>query len=259
MGFRSQDCAQFPTRASIAESIRMLLCAFPLACAMLAMSCSSAETPPPAPHPSIATAEEFPLTVGTYWVYQGNVKYEEAGKVKETKVAWRMEVMRVNQVGRYEVVLLQGHPNDLAWFGPGKPRGGHVIVRDRNKYYEIPPEDLDKVLSDETHIASLLKPEHQFLEFPLPAGKCFGVDPGLPPRQDAMYCWSVAGPKSVDLSNIEGVGIRGMHDEFELVYRTNPDHTIVHFVPGIGMTSYAYVHHGTVSEADVHMTEFHPH
>jgi hypothetical protein len=46
-------------------------------------------------------------------------------------------------------------------------------------------------------------------------------------------------------------------NRFKLSYRTNPEHEIVHFVPTIGITKFTYVHHGTVSEADVRLIEFH--
>jgi len=35
-----------------------------------------------------------------------------------------------------------------------------------------------------------------------------------------------------------------------------PDHTIIDFVPGIGITGYSYIHHGTVSEVKVKLVDF---
>lgn len=40
---------------------------------------------------------------------------------------------------------------------------------------------------------------------------------------------------------------------WELVYRSAPDHAIVRIVPGVGITSYVYEHHGTVASVDVHL------
>jgi len=44
---------------------------------------------------------------------------------------------------------------------------------------------------------------------------------------------------------------------YTLVYRTNPDHTILGFVPGVGIVRYAYSHHGTTAEADAWLVGYH--
>ena len=44
---------------------------------------------------------------------------------------------------------------------------------------------------------------------------------------------------------------------YRSIYRTNPDHIIVDFVPRLGVVRYIYEHHGTVSSVDVKLKEIH--
>ena len=62
----------------------------------------------------------------------------------------------------------------------------------------------------------------------------------------ALCSWSTITPSTEKMS------------QFLLSFRTRPDHTIIEFVPGIGITRYVYVHHGTVAEADVKLIEYYP-
>jgi hypothetical protein len=43
---------------------------------------------------------------------------------------------------------------------------------------------------------------------------------------------------------------------YVLGYRTLPDEETLTLVPGIGITSFAYVHHGTIVEANVHLVAY---
>jgi hypothetical protein len=233
--------------------------------AAVTVSCSS-NAPSPSSQPSSQTssaakteiAEGFPLKAGTYWVYTGTVKWQDGLDSRETSVTWRMEVVRTEYVGRYEVSILEGHPSDLAWFTPGKPRGGHIFVRDGDKYYEIASiQDLGELFTNEAKLEPHLNFESLFLELPLQPGVCLGQDPDHK-RDDNMYCWSVGVPKPVTLDGVKGVSAGRNYLEYELAFRSLPDHTIIHFVPGVGITSYLYGHHGSVSEADVHLVQYHP-
>lgn len=41
-----------------------------------------------------------------------------------------------------------------------------------------------------------------------------------------------------------------------LIFRTNPDHQILEFTPGTGITAYVYSHHGTLAGVDVKLVSF---
>jgi hypothetical protein len=42
------------------------------------------------------------------------------------------------------------------------------------------------------------------------------------------------------------------------VYRTLPDHQVIGFVPGLGVTAYRYAHHGTVARAEAVLAGYSP-
>ena len=230
----------------------------------LCAACSS-KGPPSSSQPSSSlppanakVGEGFPLKAGSYWVYKGTVKWQDGTEAKETSVAWRMEVIRSERVGKYEVTFLEGHPEDLAWFTPGKPRGIHVFVNDGGRYYELGSvTDPGSLLADEATLESHLQPESVFLELPLNKGMCLGRAPDIQ-RDDNMYCWSVGAPTSYAPQGVTGIPSGNPFFDYELSFRSLPDHTMIHFVPGIGITSFVYGHHGTLSEADVHLIEYHP-
>ena len=45
---------------------------------------------------------------------------------------------------------------------------------------------------------------------------------------------------------------------FQLQYLTLPDDTTMELVPGVGLVSYQYHHHGTVADTELQLVEFHP-
>lgn len=58
--------------------------------------------------------------------------------------------------------------------------------------------------------------------------------------------------------HVEGISASETINEYTVYLVTLPDHTIIHFAPSIGITQYEYVHHGTVSAANVKLIEYHP-
>ena len=209
------------------------------------------------------TYEGLSLRAGTYWIYRGVVKWTRMNshEVREGVLSWKMDVVRSARVGRYEVALLKGHPADLAWYESGKPRGDHLIVRDAGRYYRLglrdPGKELAALLSDVTQLESRLDSDALFLDLPLREGTCFGEDPDAK-RDDMFYCWYVEKEMRRTLDGVKGISPTKQIVMFRLSWRSNPDHTFVDFVPGVGITRYVYGHHGTVSEADLRLVEYHP-
>ena len=80
----------------------------------------------------------FPLKKGTYWIYRGETKFlvprkNAAGDEKQKGVAneeksevltWKMEVIDTLERPNVFAALIKGGPWDLAWYEPGKARGG---------------------------------------------------------------------------------------------------------------------------------------
>lgn len=71
-----------------------------------------------------------------------------------------------------------------------------------------------------------------------------------------MYCWIVGSPHPAALDGVKGVA-PGKRTAYEIEYMTNPDDVEFDFVPGVGITSYEYHHHGTIAETELHLVEFH--
>ena len=89
---------------------------------------------------------------------------------------------------------------------------------------------------------------------PLKQGLEFGMESN-DERIDHRYRWYVDNEETNIFYKVGS--IEKAVNRFTLLYRTNPDHEIVHFVPSIGIAKFIYVHHGTISEADVSLVEFH--
>jgi hypothetical protein len=97
--------------------------------------------------------------------------------------------------------------------------------------------------------------DNVILDLPLAKGKLFG-DSERVARHDAMYCWSVDDVSHRTLKGVAGVDATKLRVTYSLIFRTNPDHQIVSFTPGIGITGFVYSHHGTVSEVNVRLIRF---
>lgn len=211
--------------------------------------------------PQIAPGEGLPMRPGTYWIFRGNVKWAGPdNNVREELLDWKVEVMRSALVGRYEVAVMNGDPGDLIWYETGKQRRDYLIVRDGAKYYRLPLDKRDEaaaLFSDVRRLESRLNLYSLFLDLPLREGMCFGREPENK-RNDNFFCWAVSRPTAGRINGVKGISSEQQLTTFNLRYYANTDHTIIDFVPGIGITSYVFAHHGTVSEVDVKLVEYHP-
>ena len=115
-------------------------------------------------------------------------------------------------------------------------------------------EDVNALISD---LDSHLNLESLFLDLPLHQGMCFGRDPEGK-RNDVFYCWAIEQPTTGLIKNVRGIPSNKQFTTFTVSYRANTDHTYVDFVPGIGITSFVFGHHGTVSEVAVNLVEYNP-
>ena len=168
-----------------------------------------------------------------------------------------MKVEKRIKSGSFEIAVMKGHPGDLCWYEPGKAPSSYLIVWRDNKYYKIRiNNDFDKLISDDKYLSTKTNFNSLFLVAPLKKDMEFGNDPDMP-RDDTFYEWVVEDEQKGNLSHVIGTSQRKTFSKYTLIYRTMPDHQIVGFVPFVGITRFRYVHHGTVSEADVHLAEVH--
>ncbi len=225
-------------------------------------ACTWQPVAPPLAQPTKQPTENiktyFPLSQGAYWVYQGTVKWTEETEVFEESLTWKMEVVEVIERGHVVGYVLKGHPADLIWYEKGKERGNHVIIQvGTGRYYASDQASLERLKDEEDFLLGLVHESQLILDIPLIPGKFFGEVEQLT-RPDASYSWFVGQEQPVKLEGIKGVSPSREVPQYTLNFRTRPDHQIIEFVPGIGITRFVYVHHGTVSEVDVRLIEYQP-
>lgn len=213
--------------------------------------------------PPEETQEWFPLSKGTTWVYEGTCKWTRSGsgEVAEKPVTWTMQVMETLTRCQVTAAVVKGYPLDLAHFENGKVPGDYLIVRvGPGKYYLLrqnrAEEALRRLRDERDLLHGLVRDEEIILDIPLVRGKIYGETEQIT-RQDQSYSWIVEDARPAKLRGIKGIASAGRKVEYEITLRTRPDHQIVDFVPGIGITRYVYGHHGTVSQTDVRLVEFH--
>ena len=214
----------------------------------------------------IPATDWFPLTVGNYWVYEGSAKIYGNNQVYEFRIRQRVEVLEKLTAGDWSLYILEGHPMDaLGIEDLESTKGGKVVevpgskngyLINQNQVYDVlgsQMEDFKKAMAAkdaETELNALAGDE--VFDFPLIVGKSFNRAME-PERADHYYEWYVMDKAPSPKWQVEGKP----GDEYHLGFYTNPDHTDVWFVPGIGITHYKYHHNGTTFDVDVILKEYH--
>ena len=211
---------------------------------------------------TVKPAEFFPMKVGTYWVYEGTVRYQDPEKEEPTteKVSWRMTVDKVMHQEGLIATVVTGFPADLDWSGGTAQPKQWLILEDakqRVHYVDLGPGfDLTKYEKGNASFDKFLVDDALLFEWPLKKGAKF-CDADSKKRDDNMYCWYVADEEKKKLENVNGVSAEE-RALFELRYVSNPDDTSMELAQGIGLISYRYHHHGTVADTELQLVEFHP-
>ena len=134
--------------------------------------------------------EDFPLTPGTYWVYQGTVRYWvkgfENGKIAH--VTWKTSITRAIQRDGLTIAVVKGMPGDLDWSeGNAEPKLSIVIRTQDAKFYLIEDDEAKSLLSelDNPHYSWEQVPidDDWFLQLPLAEGKKFCGADGMQARR----------------------------------------------------------------------------
>jgi len=203
----------------------------------------------------------LPANPGTYWVYRGTVGwYDQANdKPGSAEVNWKMSVERVIRKPGVVAAVVSGFPADLDWSGGTTGPKPWLFLEDEKHqvYYENlgPNYDLSKLAGDEHVFDKFMVDDNLFLQLPLSKGAKF-CDEEARKREDGMYCWVVMESSRRKLASVKGAPGEEQ-TVFTLQYRTLPDDTTIEVVPGIGVLSYQYHHHGTVADTDLQLVEFH--
>jgi hypothetical protein len=208
------------------------------------------------------SGEFFPLRAGTYWVYKGTVRWYdyENDKPASGDVTWKMTVERVIHRKGVVAAIVTGFPGDLDFTaGTTEPKPWLILETENHQiYYENlgPDFDLTKLDGDDHVFDKYMADENFIFQWPLHPGAKY-CDDEAKKRDDGMYCWIVkeAAPKKLD--SLKGNPANGQ-PVFQLQYRTLPDDTTMELLPGVGLVSYLYHHHGTVADTELQLVEFHP-
>jgi hypothetical protein len=198
---------------------------------------------------------DFPLEKGTRWIYEGSAEWTVNVSTVErsTQVHWATTVVDSACDTDKCLALVRGFPDELAWYQPGQEPHLGILVCKQNKLYH-----LDAANDEEAHelfrhlqmdTKAAFSDNDLLLDLPLSVGKMWSQDP---PRDDHMYCWYVESMEEQSLPMAAASG-KARKDVYAVRYSTNPDHQVMEFAPGIGITRFIYVHHGTVASADVHL------
>jgi len=206
--------------------------------------------------------KKFPLLKGNYWVYDTAIRvHNEANPEKpiEAKITLKMEVLEAYACKNFIAALVKGYPGNLSWYENGREDSKAVIIYSQPDGYFVATveerinEIIEKFQNGKFSEKDLSKlADWQIIQLPLEVGKTYFSDPS---DTETTYRWQVAEKVQMDVTGIPGLKDRKTATTYTLMYRTNPDHTIIGFTPGIGITHYTYQHHGTVSDVDAKLVE----
>jgi hypothetical protein len=233
-------------------SIRRLLVAVitPLSAAVCILQAGFLFFPPLAQSQELMRCTDvMPLRPSATWTYQGTVLWSGAGASTSdsTAVGWTMTVERVRDLPAGRLALVRGLVTQLAWYEPGRPPRLALLICSGSRLYALEVESDSIALDAFEHWNDrTLSRSEVWLELPLRDGARFGQDP---PRSDPMYGWLV---ERLDSAKALPPGCRsGSGPRFAIAYRTLPDHRVIEWQPGLGITAFTYGHHGTPAGAEV--------
>jgi len=196
--------------------------------------------------------DQFPLAKGSYWIYEGERKWQGHGpKVFSKEITCRTEVMdRIERTGVVAAVV-RGYPvcgEDLEV----------LISADGHHFYLLPAESsvLKRLKDPNDALVDLARDDQIELVLPLVKGERF-CEASQMIRPDGFYCSVVEEQRREKLRGVSGISGDLERTAYQITFRTLPDYTAIDFVPGVGITSYDYVHHGTIDEEHLKLVEFH--
>ncbi|CAN5172774.1 hypothetical protein BH18GEM1_BH18GEM1_14290 [soil metagenome] len=203
----------------------------------------------------------IPLDIGTTWVYKGTVWWTpRIGRaIYKERVTWAVEVADTIMRGNVRAAVLKGNPQDLAWLDRERLPSEYLLVQvGGTRLYLLGGEralQAERRLRDPRDaLVELVRESELLLDLPLRPGKRFcGADQIT--RSDAYYCWVVESETPADLRPVRGAEAGGEHTLYTVTLRTAGEHHVWGFVPGVGFTSYAFGHHGTVAAVEVDLVE----
>lgn len=207
---------------------------------------------PAVPNPDLC-AVTVPLRPDWAWHYAGSARWsnDDSTGTDSATVSWTMSIVDARDVGNIRVALVRGFVDQLAWYRPSSPPRLSLLVCRGSQLFGLELGSDGAARSAYSAWGdSLLSQAELLLELPLRDGQLFGQSPS---RGDALYGWYVFALPPEGVAPLPASCGPQVAPRFELSYRSLPDHAVVVWQPGLGITRYAYGHHGTRSAAEVHL------
>ncbi len=219
---------------------------------------------------STKNSEAWPLEKGTKWTYEATVTYisgrdpKTNSEIEKTEtVHWTSEVRDTFSTENYTVAWVHGSVDDLCWYTPATKPSDRLILKVGTDYYQDRTDDVGTLFSQikaagdtwGTTIFQEFNKAELIVPLPLALDKRFGGDVSNYARR--RYCWVVDGVSPMDGKGILGCPAGFHSTEYSMDFWTNPDESWKTFVPGLGITSLRYHHHGTTMDVDARLVEFH--
>ncbi len=202
-------------------------------------------------------ATVVPFVKGTSWTYAGTVRWTDAASaIHSDHVRWVSEVVDAFDHGDVGGALLCGGVWDLPSWSREKRRGDYALVRVATRYYLVWGDARTTFAALKKSGAGALTKtftQQPWFDTPLKKGNVARA-PDMGRRDDTAYGWWVesAAPVRSNVPGTTSVTRRG----YLLSFITLASGEHMTLVPGIGITSYAYVHHGTIAEAHLRLIAF---
>jgi len=214
---------------------------------------------PMAPAPTSQPQDILRLKPGNYWVYQGEAEWADASAangIAKSHIRWKTEVLEEVDHGETKAYLVKGSVLDLPWYQPGQEPALSVWLFYQGRLFTTDQFDVARFRNPEDSLTDVLnaqKQEDPILDFPLQTKHCARALYAQQVRADHMYCWyaEMSREKAVKVGDNSFSNV----DVWTAAFRTNPDHQILTFADGIGITGYDYSHHGTTSEVHLKLAE----
>jgi hypothetical protein len=223
----------------------MTLVVLPLVHGLL-LAAQASTAPPPSACLGLETVKP-----GTSWIYSGWRQWTAEGSSQSDSAAvrWTTSVLATRAVPTGRLVLVRGFVSELAWSVPTTAPRLSILVclPDRLLRVAFIADSAARYRFDHWADANPDGGE-LLLQQPLVDGAVFGQDP---PRQDDLYGWAVERLTSPPQAP-PGCGKPG-REGYRLTMRTLPDHQIVEWRAGLGITAYTYAHHGTPAAVEVRL------
>lgn len=208
--------------------------------------------------PAQDASSRFGLVAGRVYTYVGTIQWTDtAARAHSSPLHWRMEILQVRASHDVRGALVRGWIQELAWSKPGQQPAFSVLLEYGGGLYQLPTRDsaaaIDTLIDAVRDAPLAIEHFRIIIDSSLVIGHVFGGDPDRGRRDDALYAWLIESKTTIS-SRPQWLSLASAPARWRLVSRTVPDHELLDFVPGVGITRYVYAHHGTVANTDIRLS-----